>query len=279
MKMVYNWINIIQDYLLPPTCILCGNPGHDSRDICHSCYTQLPRNNHCCYQCAEILEISTADPAQSCWTIPAQHPSGASRAKPLPAVLCGRCLSRQPAFDETVAPFIHQGAIRHLISTLKFGANYKNARLLGMLLADHLTNLSGTDLHLPEGCRAGKTDMQQTADRPDLILPVPLHKARYRQRGFNQAIEIARIVGQELQIPLDLTSCKRNRDTLHQTQLPAKKRRKNLKNAFSIVKPIHAQHIAILDDVMTTGSTAHELAYALKKAGASRVDVWVCARA
>jgi ComF family protein len=235
MKMVYNWINIIQDYLLPPTCILCGNPGHNSRDICHSCYMQLPRNNLCCYRCAEILETPIIAP-----------------------VLCGRCLSRHPAFDETYAPFIHQGAIRHLISTLKFGANYKNARLLGMLLADHL---------------------KQTAERPDLILPVPLHKARYRQRGFNQAIEIARTVAKEMQIPLDLTSCRRHRDTPHQTQLAAKKRIKNLKNAFSIIKPIQARHIAILDDVMTTGSTAHELAYVLKKAGANRVDVWVCARA
>ena len=254
--MVYNWINIIQDYLLPPTCILCGNPGHNSRDICHLCYTQLPRNNLCCYRCAEILEPPATAP-----------------------VLCGRCLSSHPAFDETVAPFIHQGAIRYLIGNLKFGANYKNARLLGLLLADHLTNLSGTDLHLPEGCRAGKPDMKQTAERPDLILPVPLHKTRYRRRGFNQAIEIARTVAEEMQIPLDLTSCRRHRDTPHQTQLPAKKRRKNLKNAFSLIKPIHARHIAILDDVMTTGSTAHELAYVLKKSGASRVDVWVCARA
>lgn len=235
MKMVYNWINIIQDYLLPPTCILCGNPGCDSRDICYSCYTYLPRNNLCCYRCAEILETPTTAP-----------------------VLCGRCLSQQPAFDETVAPFIHQGAIRHLITSLKFKAHHKNARLLGMLLAEHL---------------------KKTAELPDCILPVPLHKARYRQRGFNQAIEIARTVAKELQIPLDLTSCHRHRDTPHQTDLPAKKRRKNLKNAFSIIKPIHAQHIAILDDVMTTGSTAHELAYCLKKGGVSRVDVWVCARA
>lgn len=235
MKMVYNWINIIQDYLLPPTCILCGNPGYDSRDLCHSCYTHLPRNKLCCYRCAEILEPPITAP-----------------------ILCGRCLSRQPAFDETYAPFIHQGAIRHLIGTLKFGANYKNARLLGMLLAEYI---------------------KQTAERPDLILPVPLHKARYRQRGFNQALEIARTVSKELQIPLDVTSCRRYRDTPHQTHLSAKKRRKNLKNAFSIIKPIHARHIAIVDDVMTTGSTAHELAYVLKKTGASRVDVWVCARA
>ncbi len=233
--MVYNWINIIQDYLLPPTCILCGNPGHNSRDICHSCYMQLPRNNLSCYRCAEILEPPSTAP-----------------------VLCGRCLSRHPAFDETVAPFIHQGAIRHLIGSLKFGANYKNARLLGLLLTEHL---------------------KQTAELPDLIIPVPLHKTRYRERGFNQAIEIARTVAKDMQIPLDLTSCKRHRDTPHQTQLPAKRRRKNLKNAFSIIKPIQARHIAILDDVMTTGTTAHELAYVLKKAGASRVDVWVCARA
>ncbi|TAN67178.1 MAG: ComF family protein [Methylobacter sp.] len=247
MKMVYNWINIIQDYLLPPTCILCGSPGYNSRDICHLCYTQLTRNTLCCSRCAEILESPTTAP-----------------------VLCGRCLSRQPAFDRTYAPFIHQGAIRHLIGALKFGADYKNARLLGLLLAEHLTNLFQADLHFPEGCRPGK---------PDLILPVPLHKSRYRQRGFNQAIEISRTVAKELQIPLDLTSCRRRRDTPHQTQLPAKKRRQNLKNAFSIIKPIHARHIAILDDVMTTGSTAHELACILKKAGASRVDVWVCARA
>ncbi len=148
--------------------------------------------------------------------------------------------------------------MRHLITSLKFGAHYKNARLLGLLLADHL---------------------KQTAQSPDLILPIPLHKARYRQRGFNQAIEIAKTVSKELQIPLDLSSCLRHRDTPHQTALTAKQRRKNMKNAFLIVNPVLAQHIAILDDVMTTGSTAHELASLLKKEGVGRVDVWVCARA
>jgi predicted amidophosphoribosyltransferase len=143
-------------------------------------------------------------------------------------MLCGRCLSRPPAFDRTFAPFIHQGAIRHLISNLKFGANYKNARLLGLLLAEYLS---------------------QNAERPDLILPVPLHKARYRSRSFNQAIEIARTVSRELKIPLDLNSCKRHRDTPHQTQLSAKQRRKNISNAFSLIEPISAGHIAILDNI------------------------------
>ena len=148
--------------------------------------------------------------------------------------------------------------MRHLITALKFGAHYKNARLLGLLLAEHL---------------------QPAAQRPDLILPVPLHKARYRERGFNQAIEIAKTVSRELHIPLDLSSCHRHKDTPHQTALTAKQRRKNMKQAFSIIKPLEAQHIALLDDVMTTGSTAHELAVLLKQAGVSRVDVWVCARA
>lgn len=235
MKRLHNWLAIIQDTLLPPACILCGNSGFNRYDLCDSCYRHLVRNSLCCYRCAAILETPAIAP-----------------------ILCGHCLSSQPAFDETYAPFIYQGAIRHLITTLKFGAHYKNARLLGLLLAEHL---------------------KQTAQKPDLILPVPLHKARYRKRGFNQAIEIAKTVSRELHIPLDLTSCLRHRDTPHQTALTAKQRRKNMKNAFSVIKPPQARHIALLDDVMTTGSTAHELAYVLKKAGVSRVDVWVCARA
>jgi len=235
MKMVYDWLNIIQDYLLPPTCILCGNAGLDALDICAPCYRHLPRNTQCCYQCAARLETPSTKP-----------------------VLCGRCLSRRPAFDETRAPFIYQGAMQYLLTGLKFRADYKNARLLGLLLAEHL---------------------RQTAEKPDCIVPVPLHKARYRQRGFNQAIEVARTVSKELHIPLDLNTCLRHRDTPHQTELTAKQRRKNLNNAFSMTKPIQAGHVAILDDVMTTGTTVHELAAVLKKAGVGRVDVWVCARA
>ncbi len=89
-----------------------------------SCYQRLPRNNLCCYRCAEIFETPATSP-----------------------ILCGRCLSSHPAFDETYAPFIHQGEIRHLITSLKFGAHYKNARLLGLLLAEHLkTNSAKTGL-------------------------------------------------------------------------------------------------------------------------------------
>jgi ComF family protein len=235
MKLVHNCLAIIQDSLLPPTCILCGNNGFNRLDICESCYHRLPRNNLSCYRCAEIFTSPIAVPA-----------------------LCGRCLSETPAFDETHAPFVHQDEIRHLITGLKFGAQFKNARLLGSLLAGYVN---------------------KTAEKPDCIIPVPLHKARYHERGFNQALEIARTVSKSLNIPIDYASCVRHKDTPHQTGLSAKKRRQNLRRAFSVQKLIQGQHIAIIDDVMTTGSTANALAAELKKAGAIRVDVWVCARA
>ena len=108
---------------------------------------------------------------------------------------------------------------------------------------------------------------------------MPLHKVRYRERGFNQALEIAKTVAKELKIPLDITSCHRTWDTPHQIGLSAVQRRKNMEKAFSLIKPINALHVAIVDDVMTTGTTVHELASLLKKAGVERVDIWVCARA
>jgi ComF family protein len=172
--------------------------------------------------------------------------------------LCGQCLKKTPEYEHTFAPFIYQGAIRHLIKGLKFNNHYKNAKLLGSLFAEQL---------------------QQDSDLPECIIPVPLHKNRYQERGFNQSLEIAHTVAKQLRIPLELNACIRHRDTPHQLSLPAKQRHENIKNAFSIVKPIHYSHIALLDDVMTTGSTVAEITGVLKKTGVQRVDVWVCARA
>lgn len=233
--MVYNWLHIIQDYLIPPTCILCGNAGFNSQDICQSCFTDLQKNIHCCYRCAELFEFVNTAP-----------------------LLCGHCISKSPAFDETYAPFIHLGIIRYLIAALKFNRQYKNARLLGYLLANYL---------------------QKNAEIPEFIIAVPLHKQRFQERGFNQSIEIAKTVSKILNIPILTRACVRTRNTLHQTSLPAKQRHKNIKNAFVVRSLITARHVAILDDVMTTGATVNELAKVLKKAGVVKVDVWVCARA
>jgi len=116
-------------------------------------------------------------------------------------------------------------------------------------------------------------------EKPQAIVPVPLHPGRYRQRGFNQAIEIARTLSRRLDIPLDLHGCRRVRATAAQAKLSAEERRKNLRKAFSVRMPDERRHVAILDDVITTGATARELAGALRRAGVARVDVWACARA
>ncbi len=235
MEKVYNWLNCIQNQLFPPTCILCGHSGFNSLDLCDICYKHLPRNTNHCLCCAEIFEPTITEPK-----------------------LCGRCVSITPAFDKVYAPFIHQEEIRYLITGLKFGKQFKNARLLGNLLADFV---------------------ETSAQMPELIIPVPLHLSRYRERGFNQALEIARTVSLKLTIPIDYGSCSRLKNTPHQTGLTAKKRQQNLRRAFSVRKPIKVNHVAILDDVMTTGSTVNALAAELKLAGVKRVDVWVVSRA
>jgi ComF family protein len=154
--------------------------------------------------------------------------------------------------------FRYEEPVRHLIHSLKFRARYPCGRLLGILMAEQMATLK---------------------EKPCAIMPVPLHPSRYRRRGFNQAIEIARTVSRRLDIPLDLHSCHRIRPTVAQVELPAKQRRKNLRNAFAVKTPIEHQHVAILDDVVTTGATVTELAGALRRAGVIRVDIWACARA
>ncbi len=234
--MVNNWLNIIQDKLLPPTCLICGTHGRPDRDLCLPCQETLPRNTDCCRQCASPFATGT------------ERHSG----------LCGSCLARPPAFDQTFAPYLHHGAIRHLISMLKFHGRFQHARILGTLLADYL---------------------RDTAEILELFLPVPLHPGHNCKRGFNHAAEIAGVVARELQAPVVTRCCHRLRHPRHQTGLNARQRRANMTGAFAMRRPLSARHAAILDDVITTGSTTHDLARTLKRAGVVRVDVWTCSRA
>ena len=231
-----NWPAIIQDRLYPPTCLLCGDPGDSQRDLCAACAESLPYNHHACPRCGTPFPNRNASIDHA----------------------CGQCQKQPPAFDNTQALLIYENPAAHLIRALKFNAHYPCARLLGMLMADRLSNFSG---------------------KPEQIIPVPLHPQRYHQRGFNQAIEIARPIARSLNIPLNLTCCKRVRNTTPQARLSAKERKQNLKNAFTVTQAPQANHIALLDDVVTTGSTVDELARALRRSGVERIDVWTCARA
>lgn len=181
---------------------------------------------------------------------------------PLPAQVqdhrCGHCQRQPPAFDATTALFHYRPPVDYLIKQLKFANEPAIAPLLATLMSARLTT--------------------REAALPSLLLPVPLHQTRLRERGFNQATELARRVGRELGIRSDHRCCKRNRHTRPQSLLSPNARRLNLRNAFSVRGSLSG-HVAIIDDVMTTGHTGNELARVLKQAGAERVEVWVIARA
>ena len=171
---------------------------------------------------------------------------------------CGRCLHQPPPWDSAWLPFRYASPVDHLITGLKFNHRLAFGRVLGELLAHHL----------------------QTHDilRPTLIVPVPLHLRRLRERGFNQSVEIARVVSRRLDIPMTPDAARRVRHTPAQTGRSARERATNLKHAFAIRTKVADKDIALVDDVITTGATAGELSRVLKAHGARTIQVWGCAR-
>jgi ComF family protein len=170
--------------------------------------------------------------------------------------VCGLCLKTPPAFDATHAILDYRFPVNAVLQRYKYSGLLAISGLMGHLLA--------RDLH--------------DAPRPELIIPMPLHPTRLKERGFNQAIEIARIVAETLDIPLATQLCSRTRPTQPQTGLALKERRRNMRGVFSCHQNLEGKHVALLDDVMTTGASLDALARAVKDAGAARVDCWVVAR-
>ncbi len=219
--------------VLPPRCLLCGNPGAGGRDLCAGCRADLQRNRPCCTRCALPLE-SAGD-------------------------LCGRCLRRTPPFDATWAPWRYGHPLDLLEARFKFHGDLAAGRVLAELLAE-----------------AAAADPPA---RPELVVCVPLHRQRLRERGYNQALELARPFARALGLPFAADVLVRTRATAAQTGLAAGARRRNLRDAFAIAagRDLPA-HVAVFDDVMTTGSTLAECARVLRLAGVQRVDAWALAR-
>ena len=181
-------------------------------------------------------------------------------ALPLPvaAERCGECLRREPPWDAAWAPFRYGWPLDRLETRFKFGEDLAAGRTLAALWH-------------------GEPAPPQ---RPGLIVPVPLHRARLRRRGYNQALELARPLAHAMGIPLHRDVMSRERDTSAQTELDRIARRRNVRGAFRLRPDIVLPpHIALLDDVMTTGATLAECTRVLKRAGVKRVDVWALARA
>lgn len=173
--------------------------------------------------------------------------------------VCGNCQADPPLFSQTFSAFAYGSPIDHLIQQFKYANRLDLGRVLGIAMAKQL----GPKLKY----------------LPDLLVPVPLHRSKLRQRGYNQALELAKWLSKQLGVAVDTVSTSRQRKTLAQTGLPYKERRHNIRNAFSMVaEKLAGKHIALVDDVMTTGSTANELTRILLKSDVKRVDVWVLAR-
>ncbi len=182
-------------------------------------------------------------------------------------MICGACQKTPPPFERVIAPYRYAWPIDKMIQQFKFGANLAMGRVLGRLLAHHLTGIRRP------------ISMAAAGTAPPIVVPVPLHRRRLWQRGFNQATELARTIG--LIHPLAIRSelCGRVRDTAAQSAMRAEERHKNVQKAFALRGKTVPERIVIIDDVMTTGSTCAELARTFKSQGTGQVLVWCLARA
>ncbi len=237
----------LQGVLLPSPCLLCGasQSHYQHRQLlCGDCELALPyliRAEALCQTCALPLAGDSS--------------------------YCGQCLNYPPAFSRSLIPFAYSYPLDSLIHRFKYRHQLTDGRALTSLLAEHL-----------RACYQEDSKLRY----PDLIIPVPLHWTRRLGRGFNQTEIMAWQLASELGIPADSRLCRRSRRTLAQRGLGREKRQKNLRRAFELSKgaeeTLNGRCIALLDDVVTTSSTARALSALLIKAGANDVQIWALAR-
>lgn len=192
-----------------------------------------------------------------CWAeLPwLRGPCCARCAHPLPSPgVCGRCIAEPPHYDSVVAACRYAYPAGDLIQACKYGGHLAAATPLAAML-ETVVSL-----------------------RPDVLVPMPLSAERLRTRGFNQALELARVLARVLAIPVDAGLCVKTRETPPQSRLPWKERRKNVRGVFVVQANLDGRHVAVVDDVLTTGATLNELAKNLKRAGAATVTGFVVAR-
>lgn len=232
-------INPVIRYFSSGVCLLCQSATHRPLDLCLECEDDMPTLINACVQCASPLPQSTKNKQY-----------------------CGACLLSPLKPYRVFSPFIYKPPIDRLIAQLKFKHHLTVATVLGQLMVNKLQKI-----------------YQSEGNYPSLMIPIPLHAERLKERGFNQALELARVINRKIPIPLDYQNCIRIKKTLSQTGLSANERAKNIKNAFILKKPLNTAHICLIDDVLTTGHTAFSLSEILLKNGAKHIDIWSCARA
>lgn len=236
------------DVVYPGTCVLCGAASNTDRDLCADCLAELPLLGPCCKRCALPFPVAEADRSGVAGT-------------PRRTTLCGNCQRHPPPYQAAFAAFRYEDPLPALVAGIKFRSRLNLIRLLGALLAGALAREAQTPHWMP----------------PDVMVPVPLHPRRLRQRGYNQALELARPIARRLDIPVHPELCQRVRSTQAQSELDERSRLSNIRGAFRATGPLPPR-IAVLDDVVTTGATVSEMARVLRAAGCRQVAVWSLAR-
>jgi ComF family protein len=204
-----------------------------------------------CADCAAMLERNDSACARC------------AEPLPLPTPLCGKCLRRPPAFDAAWAGYLYRAPFDHLVQRLKFN----NALAVGRAL-------------LPDWSAALRAHLAARPEPPpQALIPIPLHRSRLRRRGYNQALELARDLGSDLQLPVVPAALSRVRATAPMPGLDLTTRRRNVRGAFAVAAGTAIpSRVALIDDVMTSGATLNEAARVLRRAGADWVEVWVLSR-
>ncbi|MEH6567613.1 MAG: ComF family protein [Halioglobus sp.] len=232
-------VNRILDAIFPNNCILCSTRCSNGYPVCPQCLSGLTPNTICCTGCALPLTHAATD---------------------APARICANCVIEKPPYSRVIAPWVYDEQMAYLIHRWKFNKERRLTPLLAMLWLERFPASAAVDM----------------------IVPVPLHWLRLCQRGFNQSELLCHQLRAQCpdlkNVTLKTNLARRSRITRSQAALKVTARERNLIGAFNIRLPCRGRKIAIVDDVMTTGSTAAELASALLGAGASSVEVWCLAR-
>jgi len=234
----------VLDMVLPRRCLLCANRAR--KNLCAGCDADLPAIEGACFRCGIPLDFPQTG-------IAGPHNRGQET--------CGACTRKPPPYDRTVAALDYRFPVTVLAQRFKFNRSFA----CGAILASRMVRAVDS--------RACLSEMPVEA-----LVPVPLHASRQFLRVFNQAEVLARDLGKALGIPVASRALRRTRRTPAQSGLSARDRSQNLTGAFK-ARSIDARHVALVDDVMTTGTTAGECTKVLKRAGVETVAVWVAARA
>lgn len=234
-------LNDVCDIVFPPRCLYCAE-------------NNLPAEGPFCSSCLEKIRFITDSLCPICG-IP-------FFASPAQSHICGNCVTNRPRYTQARSMAGFETIIMEAIHKFKYGRNITVGAALGSCMAD----FSFPDFDYSEY---------------SLLIPVPLHIKRLRERGFNQSLLLARKLAEKHGLPVNFSLLKRHKFTLTQTGLNKAEREKNIKGAFIVEdrQKISGQSIILIDDVYTTGGTINECAKVLLKAGAEKVAALTLARA